>query len=155
MTKFLDVTGEARKEVKEIEKPKKPLYDWRFENNINSGKEPIDLETQGFKYEPWRTNTSLSNHIDTLFYSNLMNINYNVSNKMHYDYLFYSVRKSKRFSKKKTELDKQLEKQYKEEQDNIRLIQEFYKYNYTKSKQVLKILSDDQLETIRKKLEKG
>jgi len=130
-------------------------YDWRYENSINLGKEQLKLNEQEFKYNQWRTNSSLSNYIDTLLYVNEMNMYHFITNQMHYDYLFNSVRKSKRYGKKKTEKDKQLERQIKEENEKISLIQEYYKYNRTKSKEILNVLSDEQLNYIRKRLEKG
>jgi len=153
---FLDVTLQKRKpEASEPEKAKKLAYDWRFENSINSGKEPIDLEKQEFKYEKWRTNTSLANHLETIMHANEMNLNYHLTDQMHYDYLFYSVRKKKRFGSKKTERDKQLEKEQKEEAEKLALISEYYKYNTVKSKAALRVLTDSQLEIIKRRLEKG
>jgi len=152
---FLDVTGKPREIEIELEKTKKSVYDWCYENNINTGKEILIAEEQEFRYESWRTNSSLSNHMDTLFYSNIMNMNYHLRDDMQYAYLFHSVRKAKRYGKKKTEEDKRLEKKLKEEQDKILLIQDFYKYNQTKAKEVLSVLSEQHLEIIRKRLEKG
>ena len=48
---FLDVTLQKRAPEVEVEKVKKLAYDWRYENSINSGKEPLSLENQEFKYE--------------------------------------------------------------------------------------------------------
>lgn len=152
---FLDVTGKPRKEKVEQEKPKKPAYDWCFENSINTGKQQLDIKEQEFKYEKWRTNSSLSNFIDTVFYANEMNMNSSITDQMHYDYLFYSIKKKKRYGIKKTQLDKQLEAQSKEQQEKISLIQEYYKYGYNKALAALGVLTDDQIEIIRKKLEKG
>lgn len=152
---FVDVTGEVRTEEKEPEKKSKAAYNWCFENNINSEKTPIDINAQGFKYEKWRTNSALSNHMDTLFYSNAMNLLPDVSDQMHYDYLFNSVRKIKRYGKKKTDLDKRIEREHKEEQEKIALIQEYYKYNQARAREALRILTKENLETIRKKIEKG
>jgi hypothetical protein len=152
---FLDVTGKPREIEIELEKTKKSVYDWCYENNINTGKEILIAEEQEFRYEAWRTNSSLSNHMDTLFYSNIMNMNYHLRDDMQYAFLFHSVRKAKRYGKKKTEEDKRLEKKLKEEQDKILLIQDFYKYNQTKAKEVLSVLSEQHLEIIRKRLEKG
>ena len=152
---FLDATGKPREIEIELEKTKKSVYDWCYENNINTGKEILIAEEQEFRYEAWRTNSSLSNHMDTLFYSNIMNMNYHLRDDMQYAYLFHSVRKAKRYGKKKTEEDKRLEKKLKEEQDKILLIQDFYKYNQTKAKEVLSVLSEQHLEIIRKRLEKG
>lgn len=130
-------------------------YDWRYENSINSGKEQLKLNEQEFKYNQWRTNSSLSNYVDTLLYVNEMNMYHFITNQMHYDYLFNSVRKTKRYGKKKTKEDKRLEQEIKKENEKISLIQEYYKYNRIKSKEILNVLNDEQLNYIRKRLEKG
>jgi len=152
---FLDVTLQKRAPEVEVEKVKKLAYDWRYENSINSGKEPLSLENQEFKYEKWRTNTSLTNHLDTIMDANQMNLNYHLSDQMHYDYLFYSVRKKKRFGSKKSERDKQLEREQKEEADKIALISEYYKYNTVNAKAALRVLTESQLEIIKRRLERG
>ena len=151
---FLDVTLNKRLPEPLQQKETKPLYDWRYENSINNGKEKLELD-QEFKYEKWRTVSSLSNFVDTIFYANEMNINHQVTDKMHYDYLFYSIRKAKRFNKKKSEQDKRSEQLQKEEQDKIALLQDFYKYNVANAKAALKVLTEAQIESIRKRLEKG
>ena len=151
---FLDVTLNKRLPEPVQQKENKPLYDWRYENSINNGKEKLELD-QEFKYEKWRTVSSLSNFVDTIFYANEMNINHQVTDKMHYDYLFYSIRKAKRFNKKKSEQDKRSEQLQKEEQDKIALLQDFYKYNVANAKAALKVLTEAQIESIRKRLEKG
>lgn len=152
---FLDVTLQKRVEPKEQEKIKKPTYDWLFENSINTGKERLEVSSQEFKYEKWRTNSSLASHLDTIMYANEMNLNSGVTDQMHYDYLFYSIRKKKRYGSKKSEKDKLLEKQLAEETENIELISEYYKYNTVKAKSVLRVLTKSQLENIRKRMEKG
>lgn len=152
---FLDVTGQERKEEPVEEKVKKPSYDWSFENSINTGKTKLVITEQPFKYDKWRTNSTLSNYTDTLFYANMMNMNYDITDEMHYNYLFHSVRKAKRFGRRKTEQDKEIEKQIKEEQEKIALIQEYYKYNLVKAKTALNVLTDVQLDKIKRRLEKG
>lgn len=153
---LLDVTLNERVETKPEEvKKKKPVYDWLFENSINSGKERLVVTGQEFKYEKWRTNSSLSNHLDTIMYANEMNLNSIVSDQMHYDYLFHSIRKKKRYGSKKTENDKLLEKQQAEEAELISLISDYYKYNTVKAKSVLRVLTKSQLEIIRKRMDKG
>lgn len=154
--KLLDVTLQPRKEEKPEVKVEKPRYNWFYENSINSGKTPINLdEPQEFSYNKWRTNSSLSNHKDTILWANEMNLNSHISDKLHYECLFYAIRKATRYGKKKTDQDKRLEKQLEQELELIHLIQRYYKYNITKAKEVLKILSTDQIELIRKKEEKG
>ena len=152
---FLDVTLQPRKEVIEKEY-KKPAYDWSYENSINSGRELIDLDSsKEFKYDQWRTNISLSNFKETIYHVNEMNINYHLANKMHYHFLFYSIRKAKRYNKKKTEDDKKLEKELKKQQELEALICDYYKYNIVRAREALKILTPEQIAIIKKKQEKG
>jgi len=152
---FLDVTLQPR-EVIEEQVYVKPRYNWIYENSINSGKELIDLDVkQEFKYDKYRTNTTLSYHNETLLQANEMNKNYHLSDKLHYHYLFYSVRKKTRYGKKKTEEDKRIEKQMKADQELLTLIQDYYKYNVIKAKQALMILTKEQIDFIIKKQEKG
>ena len=152
---FLDVTLNKRAPDVVEEKVAKPLYDWCYENNINTGKQQLDINAQEFKYEMWRTNSSLSNFRDTILTVNEMNINYNVTDQMHYDYLFHMIKKTKRYGKKKTDADKKAEKLQKEEQEKLHLVQEYYKYNIVNAKSALRILTQEQLDLIRKKQEKG
>jgi hypothetical protein len=152
---FLDVTLQERPDVKE-EPVVSKRYDWSYENNINSGRELIDLDKpQEFKYEQWRTNSSLSNFYDNIHIANEMNMNYHLGDKLHYHFLFHIVKKIKRYGKKKTQEDEKREKEAKKELENIRLIQEYYKYNITKAKAALKILTEDQLDYIKKKIKGG
>jgi len=131
-------------------------YNWEWENNINSGKELIDIDSpQEHKYNAWRTNSSLSNFRDAIFQANKMNINHHLSSKLQYHYLYHSIRKQKRFGKKKTDEDKRIEKEMKAEQELITLIQEHYKYNIVRAKETLAILTKEQVDIIRKKQEKG
>lgn len=154
--KFLDVTMQPREDPKLEEKYVKPRYNWMYENNINNGKQLIDIDsTQEFEYNQWRTNSSLSNFKDTIFIANEMNINYHLSNKLHYHFLYYFVRKQPRYNKKKTEEDKELETKLEEEMKEIRLIQEYYKYNTAKAKAARKILTKDQMEFIKKNKKKA
>ena len=143
--KFVDVTlAERKKDIPE-EETVKLSYDWRYENSINSGSSLVDLEKQEFKYNKWRTNSSISNFLENIMFANEMNLNMHITDKMHYDYLFYSVKKKKRFGSKKTSRDK----------SNLAVISEYYKYNMVKCKAALRVLTGSQLEIIRKRLEKG
>lgn len=153
--KFVDVTlAERKKDILE-EETVKLSYDWRYENSINCGTSLIDLEKQEFKYNKWRTNSSISNFLENIMFANEMNLNMHITDQMHYDYLFYSVKKKKRFGSKKTSRDKEIEKLQKVEESNLAVISEYYKYNMVKSKAALRVLTGSQLEIIRKRLEKG
>lgn len=132
------------------------MYDWSWENNINNSKELIDIdEKQEHPYSAWRTNSTLSNFSDAIHYVNEINLNHHLSDKLQYHYLFYSIRKQKRYGKKKTSDDKKIETESKVYNELIALIQDHYKYNIEKAKQALKVLSEEQIDIIRNKQEKG
>lgn len=119
---------------------------WEYENSISLTKKYTDpSDPSSPKYSAWKINRYFANFIDTIVYSNMMNLNPDLDPKLQYDFLFHSIRKQKRFFKSK--------KHTKDE--NLHLIQQYYKYSPKKSLEVLEILTDDQIETIRKRLEKG
>jgi hypothetical protein len=120
-------------------------YDWRFENSINYTKEYQDPDNNEHKYSAWRTNSSLSLHSDTVLYANEMNMLHHLDNKPQYDYLFFSIRKKKRFAKREK----------RSEDVNFDLIQQHYKYNNERTREALKILSEAQIDIIKQKEEKG
>lgn len=157
--KFLNVLLEERDEKEavgffgnwakyEIEQKAKPRYDWRYENSVTSGKR---IEIDG-DYSQWRTNIILSNFKETILYANEMNCHYGVTNQMHYDYLFNSIRKSRRYSKPETKE----EKKAREKQEELSsLVSAHYKYNATRTKEALRVLTPEQIDYLRKKKEKG
>lgn len=160
MTKFLNVLMEERKPEQEavgffgnwakwsIEQKAKEKYNWRYENSITNGKY---IEIDG-DYSQWRTNNILAKHKNTIHFANVMNRHYNITDQMHYDYLYYSVPKSNRYSKAETKEEK---KQREKKEELISLISEHYKYNATRAKEVLKILTAEQIDSLRKQKEKG
>lgn len=148
MAKFLDVTLQERKEPKQEVKLEKPRYDWRYENSITSGKE-IEIDSD---YSQWRTNSVLSNYRETILYANEMNCHYGVTDQMHYDYLYNSIRKKRMIGIKETEKEKKARKQKEELQA---LVSDYYKYNVVRTKEVLKILTAEQINFIKNKNNKG
>lgn len=159
MAKFLNVLMEERNEKEAVgffgnwakyaeEQKQKPRYDWRYENSITSGKR---IEIYG-DYSQWRTNNILSNYKDTILYANEMNLHYDLKDQMHYDYLFNSIRKSKRWSKAETKEEK---KEREKQEQLISLVSTYYKYNLVRAKEALRVLSAEQLDYIKQKQEKG
>jgi hypothetical protein len=75
-----------------------------------------------------------------------MNSRNHLDKKLQFDFLINSIRGRKRYNKwiKADETD-----------STIFVIKEYYKYNTEKARQAAKILSSDQLETIKRKLFKG
>jgi len=149
MSKFLDVTMQERVEPKVEQKAEKKRYDWRFENSINKKTSKVDLDSD---YSKWRINNILSTHWDSVKYANEMNINYDITDQMHYDYLFGALRKGSRYTKPESKEEK---KEREREQALISLVSAYYKYNRLRAKEAIKILSAEQIEYIKQKQEKG
>ena len=120
---------------------------FEFTKTINETKRNlIDEDPEVEKdYIPFLVNRSLGYFMDTIMYANEMNQKNSLDHKLQYDFLLNIIRPRKRFSKwlKKSK------------DNNIDLIKNFYGYSYTKAKDVVDILSEDQLEQIRSKLDTG
>lgn len=96
-------------------------------------------------YVPFLTNRALSYFPDTILYSNEMNMNNHLDNKLQFHYLINSIRPKKRFSKWAK----------RQEDNDIEALMEYYGYNRTKAEAAISLLSPDQLKSIRKRLNKG
>lgn len=121
------------------------LKDWL--NSINQSKlnmmeEDIDSEKQ---YPPYIINRCMSGFIDTIMYSNEMNLNPHLDKKLQYDFYLNSIRTKKRFSPWMR----------KEEIKDLEVVKSYYGYSNEKAKQALSILNKEQLEHIKSKLDIG
>lgn len=96
-------------------------------------------------YEPFIVNRGLSFFPDTVLYANEMNFRATLDGKSQFLYLLNTIRQRKRYSKWLK----------KEKNDDIKMISEFFGYSLAKSKDVLKLLTKEQMALIRTKLEKG
>jgi hypothetical protein len=122
-------------------------YSWSYENSINKKDRYIDVNAAGEeKYNAFRTNRSLSNFPDTVMAANDVNCAYWLDVKLQYDLLYYGIRKKNRkfTSKAKPEKDA-----------NFDLIQQYYKYSRKKTYEALAVLTPEQLEVIKRKMDKG
>ena len=122
-----------------------PLKDYL--NTINQTKQYLMDEDPGWEknYPSYVINKCMSQHMDTIMYANEMNQYQGLDKKLQYDFFINIVRPRKRFSpwgKKQKVKDLELVKQY-------------YGYSTEKALQALRILSPEQLEIIRDKLNKG
>jgi hypothetical protein len=96
-------------------------------------------------YQAFLINKNFSNFHDTILYANEMNIHHTADKKLQFDYLLNSVRPRKRFSPwhKKTI------------HNDFEYVKEYYGYNNKKTEEALKILSKEQIDIIKSKLNKG
>ncbi len=117
-------------------------------NSINSTKQNImDGEDEGYekKYPAFIINKCLAPHNDCLMLVNEMNRYSFLDKKLQYDFLLNTIVSRKRYASwlrpSKTK--------------NLEYVKEYYGYSNSKSKSVLDILNDEQIEFIKTKLYKG
>jgi len=121
------------------------LKDWL--NSINFNKEnlikgnPDSVE----QYPPYIVNRCMSGHLDTVLFANEMNKYHFLDKDMQYEFFLNIIRKRKRFSPwiRKDKID------------DLECVKKYYGYSNEKARQALKILSKEQLEFIRKRLDTG
>jgi hypothetical protein len=114
-------------------------------NKINLIETAEDKDLAEKEYIPFVVNRALSYFPDTLMYANAMNLHNFLPSKLQNDYLLNSVRPAKRFSKwAKTE-----------DSDILEAVKTYYGYSREKAKQILPLLSQQQISIIKKELEKG
>tara|TARA_R110002124_G_scaffold171165_1_gene338851 strand:+ start:440 stop:838 length:399 start_codon:yes stop_codon:yes gene_type:complete len=117
-------------------------------NAINHTKERLmDTEDEEWerKYSPFIVNKCLAPFPDTILLLNEINQYPSIDKKLQFDFLINSLRPRKRFTP--WVKAKKLE--------DIEYVKEFYGYNNEKAKVALTILNDDQIATIKQKLNKG
>jgi hypothetical protein len=117
-------------------------------NAINHTKERLlDSEDEEWekKYPPFIVNKCVYPFQDTIMLVNEINQLPHLDKKLQFDFLLNSIRSRKRFTPwlKANKLD------------NLEDVKEYYGYSNEKAKQALDILTDEQIATIKKKLNKG
>ena len=119
---------------------------FEYLNAINSTKKDIMVDDDAEKkYSAFMVNRGLSYFNDTIFYANEMNKYHQIDNRLQFDFLINTIRKRKRFSK-----------WFKPEQsESIELVKEYYGYNDEKARQALTLLSNEQIEMLKQKVNKG
>lgn len=121
-----------------------PLKDYLNSINLKQGDLTED-ERAMQKYPAYVINKCLSHHIDTIMHSNEMNQCQHLDNDLQYSFYLYSVRKSKRFSpwdRKSKDAD-------------LDLVKTYYGYNTNKAQEALRVLTKEQIEVIKTKLDTG
>jgi Bacteriophage clamp loader A subunit len=116
-----------------------------FVKDISENKKDILDEENEKYYKPWTINRYLSMHPTTVMFANEMNLRPMLSKRMQYDYYMQAIRKERRFFKYAKE----------EEIDNIEMVKEYFGYGKNKAKDVMKLLSDEDIAYIKQRLYKG
>ena len=97
------------------------------------------------KYPPFIVNKSLSYFTDTVLHANEMNRYAHLDNRLQYDYYIHAVRKRKRFSR----WDKN------EKSEKFDLLKEYYGCSDRKINEVMDLISDEELSTIKELVDTG
>lgn len=116
-------------------------FDWV--KSICETKENLLDTRESNVYNAYIVNKSLSHQIDCLLFSNEMNSRHFLDKDIQYTFLLNSIRKRKRlhFWVKQEKLD------------DIAYIKQYYNCSNDKAYQALKLLSKDQIDYIKNKLE--
>ena len=114
-----------------------------FIKSISSTKKDI-LENEK-DYNAFMINRGLSYFPDTVIYANEMNKFHHLDSRLQYSFLINIVRKRNRFSKWNKSI----------ESENINAIKRYYDYSNEKARDVLPLLSNENLNTIKRKINHG
>ena len=119
---------------------------FKFTDAINYTKQDIMIDDITEKaYNPFLINRSLSYFPDTVLAANEMNRNHHIDNRLQFDFFINIIRKRKRFSK-----------WFKpEEISDLEIVKEYYGYSNEKARQILTLLSTEQINELKTKVAKG
>lgn len=96
-------------------------------------------------YNAFMVNRGLSYFPDTVIYANEMNRFHHLDSRLQYQFLINTIRKRNRFSKWNKSI----------ESDNISAIKQYYGYSNEKARDVLPLLSNENLKYIRGRIQHG
>ena len=121
------------------------LKDWL--NSINFTKDNLIEEDESLKkdYPPFIINKCLSGHLDCILFANEMNKYHFLDKDMQYNFYINILRKKKRFSPWLR----------KDKITDLEYVKNYYGYSNEKASQALKILSHEQIEFIKQRLDTG
>lgn len=125
----------------------KKLSPFDFLKSINDTKiNLMDKDAENTKYyNSFVINRSLSYFPDTIYFANEMNKFHQIDVDLQYNFFLNIIRKRKRFSK----WDKV------EDINNLNIIKSYFGYNDEKARQVISLLTEDQITIIKKKVSLG
>ena len=121
------------------------LKDWL--NSINFTKENLIEEDPSVKkdYSPYIINRCLSGNLDCILFVNEMNKYSFLDKDMQYSFYLNTLRKKKRFSPWLR----------KDKVTDLEIIKQYYGYSNEKASNALKILTPEQINFIKQRLETG
>ena len=121
------------------------LKDWLNSINFNK-KNLIEEDPSTIKdYAPYIINRCLSGNIDSILFANEMNKYSFLDKDMQYSFYLNTLRKKKRFSPWLR----------KEKVTDLEIIKQYYGYSNEKASNALKILTPEQINYIKQRLDTG
>lgn len=114
--------------------------------SILQTKKPVVTEENESDYKPFVVNKSLSFHYDCIMWANEMNKLPNADRLLQYHFLLNKVRAYRR------PFQKWLKR---ETVDDLEAIKEFFNYSNEKAEEALAVLSIEQIDEIKTRLNKG
>jgi|TARA_B100000242_G_scaffold179687_1_gene128875 hypothetical protein len=119
---------------------------FEYVNAINYTKKNIMIDDVAEKaYAPYMVNRQLSYFPDTVLAANEMNRCHHVDNRLQFDFFINIIRKRKRFSK-----------WFKPEQiSDLDAVKIYYGYSNEKARQIITLLSTEQINELKRKVAKG
>jgi len=110
---------------------------------IQSTKEDMIVDDLSEKeYNPFIVNRALSMGIDTVLQANEMNQRHHLGKKLQFDFLLNSISKRKRFDKW----------QKADKSEDLEYVKAYYNYSYPKAVSAISVLTNEQLDYIKKKI---
>ena len=122
------------------------LKDWL--NSINFNKEDLtedDENTIVKQYPPFIINKCLSGHLDSVLFANEMNKYHFLDKDIQYKFYLNILRKRKRFSPWIR----------KDKDSDLDIVKSYYGYSNEKARQVMRILSTEQINYMKQRLDIG
>ena len=121
------------------------LKDWL--NSINFTKENLmEKDPDAInKYPPYIINRCLSGHLDCIMFANEMNIHNHLDKDLQYSFYLNTLRKKKRFSPWLR----------KDKVTDLEIVKQYYGYSNEKALNALRILTPDQINFIKQRLDIG
>jgi len=121
------------------------LKDWL--NSINFNKDDLTEDDEHIikSYPPFIINKCLSGHIDSVLFANEMNRYHFLDKDMQYKFYLNILRKRKRFSPWIR----------KDKVSDLDIVKSYYGYSNEKARQVMRILSTEQIDYMKQRLDIG
>ena len=118
-----------------------------YVNQILYGKKNLIVDEQTEKnYNPFIVNRSLSYHYDCVLYANEMNRRHFLDKKLQNSFLINTVRSRKRPFAKWVKSEKS---------EDLECVKKYFNYSEMRAREVLLLLSEDQIQQIKEKTESG